>query len=951
MKVLNNNFRKILSLFCAVVILLASLVMFNGFGADILAEMDNLLVNGDLSQGSTFSVPGWSVNQSLSNGARMTDDGVYLNAWWGKKISQIITLEPNTTYELTFDGKKTEASGSGALSVLDKDGTLINAVSIVAQSWQSYSMTFVTGKNAENIEIRLHNTSTNAQFRALVLKRAETQLERKLLVNGDFSQGSSFDVPGWSVSQALSNGARMTNDGVYINVWWGKLITQTVDLEPNKQYLLSFGAKRENSYGKGIVGILDKNGVEFAKAEITSNDWNDFELSFKTGDDAEDIVIKLYNSSTNAYFRTFELVEFIPYDDGKIIVNGNAEIGKNDGWTSTAGKNGVEVIESASDTDSFRKKASKPHTFMEECGDYYFLTYAYQTISQEITLEPNEKYILRMKYFSSTEGVKMKISGTSADLLDETILPTWEYWDDYSFEFTTGAETEFVFSIFTGTYNGSLGNFFLFDNLSIVKVSELADENYLNPPTITDFVSKNFYSFDSAENYFSAGDFESEPENGWNTEGFIDSGIVSISDERSRGGEKSLKVSINGDKKQIAIMWVDLKKNTDYVISMSLLGEFMSENNLADMNIQLINDKTGFAISTGHSVCNGITPTRWDNDWHRRAVAFNTGDSDKIGVRISGKSASCYIDDIVICNALYAQVAPQKYDKQVDPVLARFDYVSADTIDIGTDIVTCKDKDNLLKNGTFTASDVSFWDELLNKDVFSLAQDYKDTKNTTLKYLNNSERNYNMLKWVEVEPNTKYVAYTRIRGDVEGDAAFTLVTGTVNPEPVRLAKYTPERWDGVWQTYSVVFNTADDTKIGFGFFDGGGGLSLDDFVLCKYEAATFTEAPELPPLPGEEDGNGVADENANSSENNDSSSIGDSENNSDNNTPEENEPERKPIYGKTEGTKDKTVYQEYVVIDWVTVGIIIGASVLGGIAAIVVLIVLLKKRKNKQKSA
>lgn len=945
---LKKKIIKALSLLCVLGILLSSASLLGGV---ILAEGENLLVNGDLSQGSTFSVPGWSVDQNLSNGARMTNDGIYLNAWWGKKISQFVDLEANTTYELTFEGKKDQSGGTGMAGAFDKTGALIDAATVSTQSWQSYSLTFVTGNDATNTEIRLYNTSTNAQFRNLVLKKAETQIEKKLLINGDFSQGSSFSVPGWSVDQSLSNGARMTNDGVYLDVWWGKSVTQTVDLEPNKNYLLTFEAKISTTSGTGMVGLLDKNGTEFAKLDIKAVSWTAFELSFKTGADAEDTVIKLYNKSCNSQFRALELVEYTPYDDGKIIVNGDAEIGKNDGWTISKGKNGLMAIESASDTDSIRKKVSKDHAFTEEGGDYYFQTYAYNTLTQQITLEPNEEYILRMKYFSSTEGVKMSIKGNSV-LMDEVIKPTWENWADYSINFTTGSDTEFTFTMITGTYDGSLGNYVAFDNLSIVKISDLANENYVSPPSITEFASPNLYNTDSTKNCFISGDFETVPEGGWNTEGFIDSGFISVSDEKSRGGDKSLKVEMNGDKKQTAVMWLELEKNTEYILSLSMLGEFMSETNLADMTIQLVNDKTGYALPTGNSLFNGIFPTRWDNDWHRRAVAFNTSDSDKIGIRISGKSASCYIDDVVVCKATYMQRTPQKYDKQVDPLLARRDYNSAIATDVTTDIVTCKDSDNLLKNGSLAGNDTSFWSELLERDEFELAVDHKDSTNTIIKYRNTSKRNYNMLKWVEVEPNTKYVAYTRIRGDVEGNAAFTVVTGTTDPEPVRLVNYTPERWDGVWQTCNVVFNTGDDTRIGFGFFDGGGGLSLDDFVLCKVEDATFTEAPELPPLPGEEEektpeNNDTSSGNA-SSDSNAPSNDGTSDNAPENTAPEESEPERKPIYGKTEGGKDKTVYQEYVVIDWVTVGIIIGASVLGVIAAAVILIIILKKRKKKK---
>lgn len=115
----------------------------------------------------------------------------------------------------------------------------------------------------------------------------------------------------------------------------------------------------------------------------------------------------------------------------------------------------------------------------------------------------------------------------------------------------------------------------------------------------------------------------------------------------------------------------------------------------------------------------------------------------------------------------------------------------------------------------------------------------------------------------------------------------------------------------------------------------------------KYVNATFTEAHELPPLPGEEDEK-TPENNNTSSDSSAPSNDSTSDNAPENTAPEESEPERKPIYGKTEGGKDKTVYQEYVVIDWVTVGIIIGASAIGVIAAAVVLIIILKKRKKKK---
>lgn len=377
-----------------------------------------------------------------------------------------------------------------------------------------------------------------------------------------------------------------------------------------------------------------------------------------------------------------------------------------------------------------------------------------------------------------------------------------------------------------------------------IEIMDVATVDYDLPPEITGFSSNFLYHTSNAVNLISNGDFEDIPSGSWNSAGFIDSGLLSLSTEKKRSGGQSLKFLANSETMVSATMWIDIKPNTKYILSVSLLGEFMDENNLADMKIQLVNYKTKQPLATGDPYFDGVCPPRWDNDWHRRAVEFSSCDADKIGLQFSGKRARCYIDDIMLCEFKYALDTPQSHDKQLDPLLAIADRKSISLIEEGEYIVSCPESKNLIENASFTDADITFWDEILKNEAIGISADEINASNSILKYRNSSiPRNYNMLKHIEVKPDTEYVLYVRIRGESEGRAAFTLLSATPFTEPVRVASYAPDRFDGGWQHYFVKFNSNDDTRVGIGVFDGGGALALDDIVLCEANDAAFMKAP------------------------------------------------------------------------------------------------------------
>ena len=883
---------------------------------ETVISCDTELKNGDFSDGFN----GWD---KTGNGNIANDDGCYANVWWGggNTLSQTLNLKPNTSYKVTFEGRLGAGHGNGAkgMAAAIKGDEVLGSVSFSSTSWQGCSFTFTTGEDGFGITIKLSNSNGNAHFKNTVLTEITT-VSDNLLVNGDFSDGSAKSAPGWSLDDG-GVGARIadTDGSYYLEVWWGRTITQTVTLSPNTKYKLTFSGKKAASGLGSSVGIVTfGKGAEVLGQEIFADTaWTNYDFSFTTGDDATDLVLSIYASSVNIMVRNFYL-----YEDKEYITNGDLSDnagGVVNGWN--LGENGA---------------------FRTDSGNYLEI---WGEVTQTVDLEPNRKYLLKFtakRTGTDGKGIVQVNDALGTELVKGEIIG--DEFANYVLKFEVGDNADGV--VITLNREGEAKLNIKDLSVKIYRVSEGGTVE--GAAVITDFGSNRLYAYSDAVNIFDEGGFEAEPESGWNTDDFIGNDILIVSDEKSRSGEKSLKVTIDSTTEQSATMWVEVEPEHEYVLQLSLLGEFMCESNLADAAIKLIDENTGKFIDTGYTTKKGITPTRWDNQWHRRAVAFTTGYCEKIGICITGKSASLYIDDVVLCDISSTTNVPQQADKKVDKLLAAADHIDATLLDYSTDIVKCDASANLISNSDFELNDDS-WKELIDTGLFKFTTDYKDASNRILQYSNNRPGNYNIVKWLTLEKNTKYAAYIRIRGDVEGDVAFTVVTASKS-DPKRLIKYTPERWDGVWQTYSITFNTFEDAKIGIGFIDGGGQISIDSILLCKYEDASFEEAPPLPPLPGEETDTPSAPTQE-EEENYDTENVVSSDDtvNEFENVSETNSENSETASSDKKGTKKgKTVYNTIEVTDWVAVGAIIGGCILGAAALTVLIIIIAKKRKKRK---
>lgn len=364
-------------------------------------------------------------------------------------------------------------------------------------------------------------------------------------------------------------------------------------------------------------------------------------------------------------------------------------------------------------------------------------------------------------------------------------------------------------------------------------IAAKAAEDYTNPPAITEFASRLLYCADNSANIIPFGGFESTERQLWEKEPLSGCGFVSISG-RARTGSSSLKISSGKKINESEIIWADTAPDTDYVLSVSLLGEFLGGGNYGEFSMSLINGKTLSSLGYGSSATAAVTPPNWDNRWHRRAVEFNSGDADKIGILITAGRVCCYIDDLIICKKDAASYSPSAADISADPALKRGE--PATVIISGGGEAKCDAADNLfLQSGKLSVCGDSTDNFDGCKKLFSMPEIH-NTSNTVIKYNSVRANKYNIVKMFRTEPYTRYAVSVKLRAERQGNAAFTVLT----PEK-RLLKISPAGISGKWESYVAVIDTKSDTELGIGIFDGGGELTADDIVICRYTDADIKE--------------------------------------------------------------------------------------------------------------
>ena len=245
---------------CKIVIaLLACATLLCGVIPVTTAATDNHIKNGDFELGS---LQDWTPFQSTAVSKSAAHGGAYGvqlkgNGSWGALIEQKIALQAGTDYRIEF-WYKVNNNGTN-WKLVKPDGTNYKAEWLQATSWTKYTCDFTAtattvtlnfsgGGNGKAEDIYVDD------FRLVELAPAVVGE----VVNGSFENGDE----GWRLTgqcAIVEGDAYHGNKAVRLehSQMWGEALTQTLPVEKNTDYTISFYTKRVSGSGAWNICLLD----------------------------------------------------------------------------------------------------------------------------------------------------------------------------------------------------------------------------------------------------------------------------------------------------------------------------------------------------------------------------------------------------------------------------------------------------------------------------------------------------------------------------------------------------------------------------------------------------------------------------------------------------------------------------------------------------------------------
>ncbi len=300
-------------------------------------------------------------------------------------VSQVVAVEPNTDYVVTYYYKSLDSNSSTAKNILfgaysldaanngSGVGDLAGAAStlqIANTAWTQGAYMFNSGSNTEVRLAFSGSSSTNPSNRKAMLvddvvmskiggaepdepSEPETPAVENLLTNGDFEAGNVGAIPtGWSAQntgkQYAMTTTAQTHDGSYAAAlayrYTNFVLYQDVEVEANTQYTVTFWYKSTNTssstgaaaylfgvYGNGSQGntnsnpagtLIDSTATE-VELDYHNSDWTQATYTFNSG--ANTSVRLAYSPKANkTNFDANSGSEFM-YVDDIVMVEGIVE--------------------------------------------------------------------------------------------------------------------------------------------------------------------------------------------------------------------------------------------------------------------------------------------------------------------------------------------------------------------------------------------------------------------------------------------------------------------------------------------------------------------------------------------------------------------------------------------------------------------------------------------------
>ncbi|MBR2320098.1 MAG: carbohydrate binding domain-containing protein [Clostridia bacterium] len=352
-------------------------------------------------------------------------------------------------------------------------------------------------------------------------------------------------------------------------------------------------------------------------------------------------------------------------------------------------------------------------------------------------------------------------------------------------------------------------------------------------------------------NLIKNGSFESTTGAQWNTDAFLKYAKV-ISDSTAPEGKKSLYFDTSSQKEGDYYKFtVKVKPNTKYTFSTWVKGDYLGKDNEGHASVGVWDPVlNGFMVylefyrdsARGSRLDQQIYPTAWDDEWHLRAVQFETkADETEITIALYGKGSQMWLDGM----ALYEIDDGITYSGPNREAYLSYNYFY-------DGIGTCDPAKSLTQNLRLDDTKNTFWQTGDGwRNGFLKVVDNKNGYGKSIKYTPSDAVGNYYIKWVDVEPNTEYVFSANVKILKQGKGKISLIEDRWSaPLENFFVEFDQDTFGDEWFQFTICFENNSYEKLGIGICDLGGEALIDNIRLFKASDAKEVTDPYKDPNGG-----------------------------------------------------------------------------------------------------
>ena len=459
--------------------------------------------------------------------------------------------------------------------------------------------------------------------------------------------------------------------------------------------------------------------------------------------------------------------------------------------------------------------------------------------SQVVAVNTNATYTLTFKVkggklnCTSTPCFTYKVlGGTKGDTCNTQLNAgtpnTGSSWTSNSVTITTGSN-KYIAIQFIGTGTGSENS--QLDDVSLTVVNA-GDTDTHAKPSFVDFGNELNRPKSASNNVVTQPSFESTTNAPWNTSTFIKNNLSVANDPDAKDGSKVLLYNNPTTTESWHYFDLDLPAGGNYVLSAWVKSPFLSATNQATASIGIVDPDTNKFFMSGLANYKGHTSTPYlqirstatDNQWHLRSVTFFVGAAGTVKIGVYGKQSTLYIDDISV-------------HLVSNGVTYTGDQTGTLSTTNNTSNMYCETAENLVEDCNMVGSVAeSYWKQASGwNNGFMSFYDGTDTQGRVLKFNGtgaSGKKIYHYIKWIDVEPNTKYTVSFDYRISAKGTGQLRFLDNNIDlPTAFYTLAFSSTTND--WTTKSFTFNSGNYNRIAIAFTDGTGTAYFDDFRVFK----------------------------------------------------------------------------------------------------------------------